>query len=484
MILTTTRHGRTSRDVRNLKAHLTKSVGQVARVVAIGNVPLSDADAALAYMEAMRDGSRATVSMHHVAISPLHRLDGEQLDETVRRILAAMGAEDHAWVLWEHDGKARSERAADQHFHLVVGHIGPDGKALDDGWSYLHLEAAARSLEHDFGEPLTASRKTISVAAILRGNGRHDVADRLVPPDEPPRSATSSARRAAAARAGVDLPKAQAAVRAAWTAADSPAAFRAAIAEQGFDVAEGRKPGVFVVSAGDAEIGALDRIVKLKRAVVAQRMKELDHAAADPAPASDAEISDGRPEGGLRPESGSEPGGPEARAAVELAGPAGGRDVAYRAAAGDPGDHRPRAAAAPPLPRGPARQDGRHGRFQTARLNASLRGFRPTPETRAAAAEIHVRSFAGRFPALRSALLARQLGGLDRVRRLAWELRSTISEIRLRIRFGDARPAEPVRVPEASPTSTDLMRNRIREALVSRRSRPEIEEPRPPGFRM
>ncbi|MBP0441511.1 relaxase/mobilization nuclease domain-containing protein, partial [Tianweitania sediminis] len=185
MILTTKRHGRTGRDVRNLKSHLSKQVDQVSRVVGIGGVPVSDADAALAYMEAMRDGSRALIGMHHITISPSLRLDEVQRNETVRRILSAMGAEDHAWVLWEHDGKARTAGAADQHFHLVLSHVGPDGKALDDGWSYPRLEAAARTLEADFGESFTPSRWTRSVARRLREQGRDDIADRLVLPDEP-----------------------------------------------------------------------------------------------------------------------------------------------------------------------------------------------------------------------------------------------------------------------------------------------------------
>lgn len=75
MILTTGRHGRTKRDIRNLKSHLSKQVGQVARVVAIGNCPVGNADAAMSYMEAMRDGSAAEVSCHHVTISPVARLD-------------------------------------------------------------------------------------------------------------------------------------------------------------------------------------------------------------------------------------------------------------------------------------------------------------------------------------------------------------------------------------------------------------------------
>lgn len=402
MILTTTRHGRTSRDVRNLKSHLSKNVDQIASVAAIGNVPLSDADAALAYMEAMRDGSRASVSMHHIAISPLHRLTEVQRDETVQRILSAMGAEDHAWILWEHDGKARSERAADQHFHLVVGHVGPDGKALSDGWSYLRLEAAARSLEHDFGEPLTPSRKTAAVASILREQGRDDVADRLVAPDDGPRSAMSSAKRAVASRAGVDLPKVQASVRAAWSSADGPAAFRAAIAEQGLEVVAGTKPGVWIVRSGSTEIGALDRITREKRVAVQARMtEERTHAPAAPEPTSEAvatPAAEGASASDARDDLGhGEPGrarGPsDARGRAEVGsaprapGGAGERPAgSARGAEGSAGSGAPESTAPDGGGRGPA-QSRRRDRVRDRAQVRALRGA-ATPRLRSLAADL------------------------------------------------------------------------------------------------
>lgn len=276
MIITTVRHGRTKRDTKNLLAHLRKEIGQTSRVVKIGNVALSNADDAAAYMEMMRDGSFADVAMHHIAISPVVRMSPEQIDDAVGRILVALGAEDHPYVLFEHDGKARSAKAADQHFHVMLGHVGPDGKALDDSGSFRKLEAVARSIEADIGEDLTHSRRTAAVAAELRAMGRDDVADALQAPAELPRAAMSSTTRAVAARAGIDLPETQAAVRAAWTAADNAAAFRSALAEQGLEVRPGKKAGVFVVAAGDVEIGALDRIVRKKRGEVAARM-EVQH---------------------------------------------------------------------------------------------------------------------------------------------------------------------------------------------------------------
>lgn len=278
MILTTKRHGRTQRDVRNLVAHLNKQIGQQSRVVRIGNVPLSNVDDAMAYMAAMRDASRATVAMHHISISPRIHLTAEQIDEAVRRILSAMGAEDHAYVLWQHSEKARAATdIADEHYHLVVGHTGPDGRALNDSMSFVRLEAAARTLEADYGEELTPSRMTKSVMKELRRIGRDDVADMLTVPPTPPTSAMTSRTRAKADRLGLDLPEAQAAVRTAWTASDSPAAFRTALSVSGFEVRPGTRPNVFVIIKGGVEVGTLDRIVKLKRAAVAARMKEKEN---------------------------------------------------------------------------------------------------------------------------------------------------------------------------------------------------------------
>lgn len=411
MILSTVRHGRSGRDVRNLKAHLSAQIDQVSRVVEIGSVGLSHADDALAYMEAMRDGSRATVAMHHISISPLHRLDDAQRDEAVRRVLSAMGAEDHAWVLWEHEGKARSERAADQHFHLVVGHVGPDGKALDDSMSYFHLEAAARSLEHDFGEPFTPSRRTTAVAAILRENGRSDVADRLVPPDEPPRSATSSGRRAAAAREGVDLPKAQAAVRAAWAAADSSAAFRAALAEQGFEVAPGTKAGVWIVRSGETEIGALDRITREKRAAVSARM-EVHHVPeasvpADPVPAP-RDDEPGRVRRDVDAHRGAEaspPPGP----------PRGAGERPVQPDRGDQGSPRGRAAVAAPAPHGGGRreQPARHARRAAEAI--AVHRLRRVPDARLKALAADLRQVArASLDRVRDALVGRRAAALRR----------------------------------------------------------------------
>lgn len=477
MIITTTRHGRTARDTRHLLAHLRKGVHQVSRVVAIGNVALSDADAVMAYMEAMRDGSRADVAYHHITISPSIRLTDIQRDEAVRRILHALDADDHAYVLWEHAEKRRHGSDVDQHFHLVLGHIGPDGKALRDSHSFRNLEAAARSLEVDFGERITASRRTAAVAARLVEMGREEVAQRLPQPAEPPRSSMTSTSRAAADRQGVDLPAAQDAVRAAWAASDSPLSFSHALAEIGLSVAPGRKEGVFVVTAGTVEIGALDRIVKVKRRDVAERMKGYEN---DSSKKRRPTRPDAGPESDFPRNSVGSSDSPAADPAPDAPGTAcRGRRQPDRKAPGYPGGDLARPAASTREPRGSA-LEGRQA-VDTCRLNAALKDLQLSPAAISAVAEIKARSLAGHAPRATSAVLDRQLSHgsrLDRLWRLAWDVREAIHEIRLRIRFGKVQQPQqqplPDLEPAAAPIAPQFLFDRMRQRIEDRQRENDV----------
>jgi hypothetical protein len=282
MIITTKRHGRTRRQAGSLLRHLSKQEGQRSRVVAIEGAPVSTPQAALNYMQAMRDGSRARVAFHHIVIAPSRPLTDDQRDEAVRIVLLAMGAQDHAHALWEHAEKPRRGSDVDTHYHLVVGHVGPDGKALHDSRSFVKLEAAARVMEVDFDHPLTASRRTHALAAELERMERPDIAARVLAAQssELPRSAMSSRSRARAERAGIALPHTREAVREAWERSDSAAAFRHAVAEAGLAVSPGDKAGVWVVSQGGIVLGALDRFLRQPRRAVDARMKEEGHDAA------------------------------------------------------------------------------------------------------------------------------------------------------------------------------------------------------------
>lgn len=358
MIITTVAHGRTRRDSRNLLRHLAKTTGQTVRLIGMDNVLGRDAAEAVRSMEVMRDGSRAEVAFHHLTLSPRERLTDEQRDTAVARILTALGAEDHGWVLIEHDEKKRAvEGVSDQHFHLVVGHVGPDLKALDMGGSYARLEAVARGLEMDWGETLTDTRRHEAVAAQAAKMGREDVAEAVMamrPEDRAdlPQAAMSSATRQRAERNGLSLPQVKEAVRAAWEAADGPQAFRAALAEQGLELAQGRRQGVWMVMHGEVEVGALDRLVKQKRAEVAQRMEQqhertAEHPGHDRPVEQDGPSREGRPgrEAGDRPDQGFAPAyGRDGRGTAEpRPGGPGAGPVDAPAPADDPRRDQPQA---------------------------------------------------------------------------------------------------------------------------------------------
>jgi hypothetical protein len=271
MIFNAVRHGRTRRDVVALERHLNQQRDQVSTVLAIGGAPVSSARDALRLMQALRDGSRAEVSMHHIAISPSIPLGLGQVMQVVRRVLRAYQARLSPWVLWEHRRHRAREGVPETHYHLVLGHVGLDGRALDDWRSHRRLEAVARSLEWDLGELLTPCRRPEAVAAELIRMERPEVADAVREVGGVvglPRSAMSSRGRARADRYGISLPAMKHVVRRAWEEAASREAFLSALEEHGLRTAPGTRPGVYLVQKGELVLGALDRLVGQRRGLV------------------------------------------------------------------------------------------------------------------------------------------------------------------------------------------------------------------------
>jgi hypothetical protein len=303
LIITCVAHGRRDGDAHRLAAHLSKAKDQTWRIAdASGvdaNLPLAEILADL--RRSLAYAPRATVGFQHLTINPARLWSEAQRDEAVRRILVELEAQDHAWVVVEHAGKARATAGgATTHWHLVVAHVGGDGRALNLSGSYARLEAVARLLEVDFGEPATRSRRTCAVATHLTRMGRSDVAGALSRDAgaTTPRSAMSSPGRQRAARLGVDLPAARAAVRAAWKAPD----LTAALASAGLRVGLGDRRRVPVVrrDADGAVVGALDRLAGVSRADATARL-EIEMAtrkrAAKPAGENDERNTNRNPRG-------------------------------------------------------------------------------------------------------------------------------------------------------------------------------------------
>lgn len=395
------RHGRTGRDAKNLASHLLKDRGAAVEIL---NSAAPDLRAAMADMQLARDASRADSAFLHAYLSPSRDMSRDELRQAAQVVLRHFGAEDHQAALVFHD-KPRRSGEGNSHVHIVVGRVGPDGQVLPAGFEKIRLETACRIIEHDLKEQPTLGRHHASAVKWCRKNGREDVARWLETAygrhPSKPTSVASPDKRQALERQGVVLGTVRETVVAAWTASDSPKAFAAAMAAEGIQIAPGEKAGVFVVSVGGIEVGALDRIVKQKRREVAAKMEGFENVSAAETKAAGREGDLRRDGQGLQ-----KSGGLAALAlAPRRAGAEGGRaDRGHPDLAGN-GPDQP--APASPVARRPAQQ-GR--RIEQAAAVRQLSQVRLSPAAMRAMQDLRARSAkpASRFESFRA---ARELDG-------------------------------------------------------------------------
>lgn len=266
------------RDAKNLEAHLLKDRG--TRIEMLNSVA-PDLHSVISDIMLSKDGSRAEAAFLHIVISPSTDMTDDEIRRAAEIVMKHFEATDHQAALIFHD-KDRANGKGGKHGHLVLSRIGPDGNVVAAGFEKIKLETAMRIVEFELGEPVNLGRHHASAIKWLRNNGRSDVAEWLElshgSSPEKPSSAVSPEKRQKILRHGVDLATATAILRTAWERSDNASAFVSALYEQGFQIAPGEKPSVFIVSThSGTEIGALDRLLKQKRGVVSQRMKEYTH---------------------------------------------------------------------------------------------------------------------------------------------------------------------------------------------------------------
>jgi len=177
MIITQNRHGLAPDEGDILHDYVFRDEVKPPQLVGVFNIIGETPGRAMRAMELMRDASRASIAFQHITINPKYNLSEHQRDLAVSRVLEALGAEEHGYVLVEHFKNRATPGRADHHFHLILAHVGPDLRALDMSHSYARLEAVARCLEVDFGEELTQTTRPEAVAYFARAIGRDDVAD-------------------------------------------------------------------------------------------------------------------------------------------------------------------------------------------------------------------------------------------------------------------------------------------------------------------
>ncbi len=169
-----------------------------------------------------------------------------------------------AQVLAEEYGVAHHPRAVvlhakgkNPHIHITFQRTDPVTlKAWDDSFSYVANERASLRLEKEFGHEIVP--------------GKHVKRDRTKQP-EFPRAKMSRAEAQLAKRTGKDLEKMKAELAAMKTAADSPQAFKSAVENAGFILANGERGYTLVDERGAAY--NLARQLKVKVDAVNEYMK-------------------------------------------------------------------------------------------------------------------------------------------------------------------------------------------------------------------
>jgi hypothetical protein len=270
MIITTVTHRRKRRSGPALVRHLMKVENEHICLEEIGNCLAETLSEAIAVMELYRDASQSKAGLHHCTINPSHEHSHGKLIEAVHRVrreLDPSGSRPYGIV--SHCKPRAEPGGARQHFHLVLSHVDAAGAALDDGWIKIKTERLARELEHDLGEPAVLGRHHVSVLRRLRQD-RPDVAiwleNSLGANPAKPQSAFSSAARGRARKQNLDLPKAKAAVRVAWSSANSFVEFRDNLTKLGFRLIAGEKQNVWVIVDKKGRlIGSANRLLKVRR---------------------------------------------------------------------------------------------------------------------------------------------------------------------------------------------------------------------------
>ncbi|MBA8838837.1 relaxase/mobilization nuclease domain-containing protein [Ochrobactrum sp. RH2CCR150] len=321
MIGQAVRHGRSAKDAENLHAHLMND----RRVrVEIINSAAPNLQSAMDDMLLACDASKADAAFLHLSLSPSRDMTDGELRQVAQIVMKHFSAEEHPAAFVLHD-KKRSNDRGNTHGHLVLGRIGFDGQVIPSGFEKIKLETAMRIAEFEMGETATLGRHHKSAVKWLRANGREDVAQWLDtahhPNLEKPQSPVSPAKRQMIQRKiSTDLAIVTRTVRSAWERSDDVQSFTAALSESDFDVAPGEKAGVYVVLKDGIVLGSLDRLLKIKRREVSDRMTEASDMKGknhEPKPATKTRITsnDGAGKSNLRSSRGaSSSAGPVERA--------------------------------------------------------------------------------------------------------------------------------------------------------------------------
>ena len=207
--------------------------------------------------QTISEGTRGTKGLYHVNIDPAEQyvMSLEQWARCVEVLEKELGFEGQPRAVVMHQKHGR------QHLHVVWARTDIDTMTLrSDSMNYPAHERASKTLELEFGhEPVP---------------GKHAKRDREKQP-EFPNAAVNHAEWQQAERTGINPADRKEQITALKQASDSPQAFKAALEEQGYLLAQGDRGFVLVDQAG--EVYSLARQIHgVKRAGLDEFMKGID----------------------------------------------------------------------------------------------------------------------------------------------------------------------------------------------------------------
>ena len=206
------------------------------------------------------EGTRGTKGLYHVNIDPDARYDmtPQQWAEAVAVLERELGFDGQPRAVVLHEKKGR------QHIHIVWARTDIETMTLlSDSNNYLAHERASQKLELAFGhEPVP---------------GKHAKRDRSKQPDFP-RAEVNHGEWQQAERSGISVADRRAQIAALKEASDNGAAFKAALEEAGYVLAQGDKRD-FVLVTAEGSVLSLSRELKMKAAEVRSFMADVDRAA-------------------------------------------------------------------------------------------------------------------------------------------------------------------------------------------------------------
>jgi len=237
-----------TRGSRGLGEHIKAAENERVQVTRADGIVSIDPEDAVAELTAQGAASATASPLVHASISPDREMTPEQWDRAWATWEQARGLEAQPFLEVEHQKEGRVHR------HRVYSRVDPErGAALRQSHEYVTNERVARQLELRFGHELTPGAHSRAVQAWAE---RHDPelaqAMEAAAAGPRPEAAMSHGQWQQQARTGVDARDLASTVVDAWQRSDSPAAFSAALEEQGLALAEGRKTPQVVDAMGEA----------------------------------------------------------------------------------------------------------------------------------------------------------------------------------------------------------------------------------------